>query len=63
MDEIHGLRDKYGADVAVLVVDDPMGCGLSIRVGAVAPQERRKLAIPAGFEPATLCLEVSWRLG
>ncbi len=36
MDEIHGLRDKYGADAAVLVVDDPMGCGLSIRVGADA---------------------------
>ena len=37
MDEIHGLRAKYGADVAVLVVDDPMGCGLSIRVAAEAP--------------------------
>ena len=37
MDDIHDLRAKYGADVAVLVVDDPMGCGLSIRVGAEAP--------------------------
>jgi len=36
MDEIHELRDKYGADVAALVVDDPMGCGLSIRVAADA---------------------------
>ncbi len=36
MDEIHDLRAKYGADVAALVVDDPMGCGLSIRVGADA---------------------------
>ena len=36
MDEVHDLRDKSGADVAVLVVDDPMGCGLSIRVGADA---------------------------
>jgi Metallo-peptidase family M12 len=36
MDEIHDLRDKYGADAAVLVVDDPMGCGLSIRVAADA---------------------------
>ena len=34
MDEVHTLRDKHGADVAVLVVDDPMGCGLSIRVAA-----------------------------
>jgi hypothetical protein len=36
MDEVHDLRDKYGADVAVLMVEDPMGCGLSIRVGADA---------------------------
>jgi Metallo-peptidase family M12 len=34
MDEIHGLRDKYKADVAVLIVDDPQGCGLSTRVYA-----------------------------
>jgi hypothetical protein len=36
MDEVHELRAKYGADVAALVVDDPKGCGLSIRVGADA---------------------------
>jgi metallopeptidase family M12-like protein len=34
MDEIHGLRDKYKADVAVLIVDDPQGCGLATRVYA-----------------------------
>jgi hypothetical protein len=34
MEEIHGLRDKHRADVAVLVVDDPNGCGLSTRVYA-----------------------------
>src|SRR5699024_4084604 len=34
MDEIHDLRKKYHADVAALIVDDPMGCGLSIRVAA-----------------------------
>ena len=34
MDEIHGLRNKYRADVAVLIVDDPNGCGLSTRVFA-----------------------------
>jgi hypothetical protein len=34
MDEIHGLRDKYRADVAVLIVDDANGCGLSTRVFA-----------------------------
>jgi hypothetical protein len=36
MDEIHGLRDKYHADVAVLIVDDANGCGLSTRVYASA---------------------------
>jgi hypothetical protein len=38
MDEIHGLRDKYRADVAVLIVDDPAGCGLSTRVYADAEE-------------------------
>jgi hypothetical protein len=36
MDEIHGLRDKYHADVAVLIVDDPTACGLATRVFADA---------------------------
>jgi hypothetical protein len=36
MDEIHGLRDKYRADVAVLIVDDPSACGLATRVFADA---------------------------
>ncbi len=36
MDEIHGLRDKYAAAVAVLIVDDPNGCGLATRVFADA---------------------------
>ena len=36
MEEIHGLRDKYRADVAILVVDDPKGCGLATRVRADA---------------------------
>ena len=38
MEEIHGLRDKYRADVAVLIVDDPKGCGLATRVGADADE-------------------------
>jgi hypothetical protein len=36
MEEIHGLRDKYRADVAVLIVDDSKGCGLATRVFADA---------------------------
>jgi len=38
MDEIHGLRNKYRADVAVLIVDDPQGCGLATRVYADAEE-------------------------
>jgi hypothetical protein len=38
MEEIHGLRDKYHADVAILVVDDPKGCGLATRVRADADE-------------------------
>jgi metallopeptidase family M12-like protein len=34
MDEIHELRDRYRADVAVLVVDDADGCGQATRVQA-----------------------------
>ncbi len=34
MDEVHGERDRVGADVAVLIVDDEKGCGLSTRVAA-----------------------------
>ena len=36
MEEIHPLREKYHADVAVLIVDDPKGCGLATRVFADA---------------------------
>ena len=36
MDEIHPLRDKYKADVGVLIVDDPQGCGLATRIYADA---------------------------
>ena len=38
MDEIHDLRDKHDADVAVLIVDDPTGCGLATRVYADADE-------------------------
>src|SRR5262249_52781511 len=38
MEEIHPLRDKYEADVAILIVDDPKGCGLATRVHADAAE-------------------------
>lgn len=34
MDEVHEQRDRYQADVAVLIVDDADGCGLATRVEA-----------------------------
>ena len=42
MDEIHLLRDKYRADVALLIVDDSNGCGLS---AGVAPEADRAFAV------------------
>jgi hypothetical protein len=38
MEEVHALRDQYRADVAVLIVHDPQGCGLAAQV--VAPADR-----------------------
>ena len=32
MDEVHALRDQYHADIGVLIVHDPQGCGLSAGV-------------------------------
>lgn len=36
MDEIHGLRREYHANVAILIVHDPHGCGLSAQVAGPA---------------------------
>lgn len=41
-DEIHGLREKYHADIAVMIVDDANGCGLS---AGVAPSAERAFAV------------------
>ena len=38
MDEIHALRARYDADLAILVVDDAKGCGLATRVYADADE-------------------------
>jgi hypothetical protein len=42
MDEVHGLRDQYKADIAALIVHDPNGCGLS---AAVAPAADRAFTV------------------
>jgi hypothetical protein len=36
MEEIHRLREQFRADVALLIIDDPKGCGLATRVHADA---------------------------
>ena len=38
MEEVHALRDQYKADIGVLIVHDPQGCGLAAQV--VAPAQR-----------------------
>lgn len=41
-DEIHALRDRYRADVALMIVDDNNGCGLA---AGVAPAAERAFAV------------------
>jgi hypothetical protein len=53
MDEVHGLRDNFRADVVVLIVDDRQGCGLSTRVHADA-EERSPLSITIAPQTRTL---------
>lgn len=36
LEEIHKIRDEKKADIAVLIVDSPTGCGLATRVAAFA---------------------------
>lgn len=38
MEDVHALRDTYAADVALLIVHDPAGCGLATRVAAEADE-------------------------
>ncbi len=34
MDEVHDLRDRYGADVAAILIDDAGSCGRAAAIGA-----------------------------
>ena len=36
MEEIHKMRDEHKADIVILVVDSPTGCGLATRIAADA---------------------------
>ena len=63
MDEVHALRDKFGADVGVLIVDDPMGCGLSIRVGADAKDAFTAMHHECAATMYTLAHEIGHLIG
>lgn len=36
MDEVHTLRDQYGADIAMMLIDNPSSCGLASGIGSTA---------------------------
>lgn len=55
MDEVHALRDRHHADVSVLIVDDPMGCGLAAQIRA--PENRAFAVVDQG------CAQTSYSLG
>jgi hypothetical protein len=59
MDEVHGLRDQYKADVAALIVHDTNGCGLS---AAVAPPADRAFTV-VHHECAALSYSLAHEIG
>ena len=63
MDEIHGLRDKYRADVSILVLDDPKGCGLATRVRADADEAFAVVHHACAAANYTLAHEVGHLIG
>jgi hypothetical protein len=63
MGELHGLRDKYRADVAVLFVDDPKGCGLATRVYADADDAFAVVHHDCGALTYTVAHEIGHLIG
>jgi hypothetical protein len=63
MEEIHGLRDKHRADVAILVVDDPKGCGLATRVQADADEAFAVVHHACAATSYTLAHEIGHLIG
>ena len=63
MEEIHGLRDKYRADIAILVVDDPKGCGLATRVRADADEAFAVVHYACAAANYTLAHEIGHLIG
>src|SRR4029077_3353031 len=63
MEEIHCLRDEHRADVAILVVDDPKGCGLATRVHADADEAFAVVHSAGPAANSTLAHEIGHLIG
>jgi hypothetical protein len=63
MEEIHTLRDLYRADIAILVMDDPEGCGLATRVRADADDAFAVVHHECAAASYTLAHEVGHLMG
>jgi Metallo-peptidase family M12 len=63
MEEIHTLRDLYRADIAILVMDDPKGCGLATRVRADADDAFAVVHHECAAASYTLAHEVGHLMG
>jgi hypothetical protein len=63
MEEIHPLRDKYKADVGILIVDDPKGCGLATRVYADADEAFAVVHHECAAASYTLAHEIGHLIG
>jgi hypothetical protein len=63
MDEVHELRNRYKADVGVLIVDDPKGCGLATRVFAEADEAFAVVHHECAAASYTLAHEVGHLIG
>jgi hypothetical protein len=63
MEEIHPLREEHRADVAVLIVDDPQGCGLATRVHADAEEAFAVVHHECAATTYSLALEIGHIIG
>jgi hypothetical protein len=63
MEEIHPLREKHKADVGILLVDDPKGCGLATRVYADADEAFAVVHHECSASTYTLAHEVGHLIG
>jgi hypothetical protein len=63
MEEIHALRNKHRADVAILIVDDGKGCGLATRVYADAEEAFAVVHHECAATSYTLAHEVGHLIG